>query len=263
MYNIIYKTYIDIFKVESNIFIQNQLSMTICYEDNRYTKSKLKFGSNMALLRFIVKVECILHIVMAICKNAIILMDSVKLSCYIPSTGSWKLESIYLIKKHHLRSTKEHNHSPNATRKDIITAVHNLKRKACETNDTPAQIIQVETNAVPNISQPSLPNNHALRQIIKRVCRKDIPIQPTSIGPIGVLLHLRTINGHIFLSKDASFDNERILGTPRTQNRVEGWHRRFETLVGKCHVGVYTIIEEIKKEQIQMERRAEDICNIL
>jgi hypothetical protein len=27
----------------------------------------------------------------------------------------------------------------------------------------------------------------------------------------------------------------------------------------KCHVGVYTIIEEIKKEQIQMKRRAEDI----
>jgi hypothetical protein len=49
------------------------------------------------------------------------------------------------------------------------------------------------------------------------------------------------------------------LGIPRTQNRVEGWHRRFETLVGKCHFGVYTIIEGIKKEQIQMERRAEYI----
>ena len=49
------------------------------------------------------------------------------------------------------------------------------------------------------------------------------------------------------------------LGIPKTQNRVEGLHRRFETLVGKCHVSVFTIIEEIKKEQIQMERRAEDI----
>jgi len=36
-------------------------------------------------------------------------------------------------------------------------------------------------------------------------------------------------------------------------------HRRFETLVGKCHDGVYTIIQEIKKEQIQPEQRAEDI----
>ncbi|KAL4097281.1 hypothetical protein QTP88_022081 [Uroleucon formosanum] len=29
--------------------------------------------------------------------------------------------------------------------------------------------------------------------------------------------------------------------------------------LSKFHVGIYTIIEEIKKEQIQMERRAEDI----
>lgn len=86
-----------------------------------------------------------------------------------------------------------------------------MKRKARETYDTPAQIIQVETNAVSSISQPSLPNNHALRQIIKRVRRKDIPIQPTSIDNIDVLLPLRTINGHIFLAKDATFDNERIL----------------------------------------------------
>jgi hypothetical protein len=27
----------------------------------------------------------------------------------------------------------------------------------------------------------------------------------------------------------------------------------------KCHVDVYTVIEEIKKEQIQMKRRAEDL----
>jgi len=110
-----------------------------------------------------------------------------------------------------LRNTKEHNHSPDATKKDIITAVHNLKRKARETNDTPAQIIQIETNVVSSLNQPSLPNNHALRQIIKVVRKKDILIQPTSIDNIDVLLLLRTINGQIFLEKDASFDNERIL----------------------------------------------------
>ena len=30
-------------------------------------------------------------------------------------------------------------------------------------------------------------------------------------------------------------------------------------LVGKSHVGVYTIIDEIRKEQIQVKRRTEDI----
>lgn len=46
---------------------------------------------------------------------------------------------------------------------------------------------------------------------IKRVRRKDIPIQPTSIDNIDVPLPLRTINGQIFLAKEVSFDNERIL----------------------------------------------------
>lgn len=49
------------------------------------------------------------------------------------------------------------------------------------------------------------------------------------------------------------------LGIPRTQNRVEAWNRRFGTLVGNCDVGVCTIIEKIKKEQIHFERIGENI----
>jgi hypothetical protein len=40
--------------------------------------------------------------------------------------------TILISGQHDLRNTKEHNHSPDATRKDIITAVYNLKRKARE-----------------------------------------------------------------------------------------------------------------------------------
>jgi len=57
--------------------------------------------------------------------------------------------------------------------------------------------------------------------------------------------------------------NYEYLELKTTYNRVDGWHNmRFETLVLKCHVGVYTIIEEIKKERIQMERRVEDIVRV-
>ena len=31
---------------------------------------------------------------------------------------------------------------------------------------------------------------------------------------------------------------------PRTQNNVEAWHRRWETLVGRSHVGIFHIIGE-------------------
>ncbi|KAL4126660.1 hypothetical protein QTP88_010869 [Uroleucon formosanum] len=80
--------------------------------------------------------------------------------------------------QHNLRNTKEHNHSPDFTRKDIMTAVHNLKRKAHETNDTPAQIIKIETNVVSSLNVP---------------------------------LPLKTINEQIFLAKDTSLDNKRKL----------------------------------------------------
>lgn len=44
------------------------------------------------------------------------------------------------------------------------------------------------------------------------------------------------------------------LGIPRTQNRVEGWHRRWETLVA-TKKGIYNLISEMVKEQRQTDIR--------
>ncbi|CAB4402207.1 unnamed protein product [Rhizophagus irregularis] len=46
---------------------------------------------------------------------------------------------------------------------------------------------------------------------------------------------------------------------PRTQNNVEAWHRRWETLVGHAHVGVFKIIKEIQKEQNRVQLEMESI----
>jgi hypothetical protein len=40
---------------------------------------------------------------------------------------------------------------------------------------------------------------------------------------------------------------------PRTQNSVEAWHRRWDTIVGSAHVGVFKIIKKMQKEQNQVE----------
>jgi hypothetical protein len=50
-------------------------------------------------------------------------------------------------------------------------------------------------------------------------------------------------------------------GFPRTQNKVEAWHRRWETLVGRAHVGLFRIINEIKKEDIEVETEIERIIS--
>ena len=42
---------------------------------------------------------------------------------------------------------------------------------------------------------------------------------------------------------------------PRTINSVEAWHRRWEVLAGRDHVGIFKIIKDIQKEQnkVQLE----------
>ena len=40
---------------------------------------------------------------------------------------------------------------------------------------------------------------------------------------------------------------------PRTQNNVEACHRHLETLVARFHVGIFSIIKQIQKEQNKVE----------
>ncbi|KFD45270.1 hypothetical protein M513_13854 [Trichuris suis] len=46
-------------------------------------------------------------------------------------------------------------------------------------------------------------------------------------------------------------------GFPRSQNSVEAWHRRWESLVGGPHVGLYRMIEEFRREQRHVHNECE------
>ena len=46
---------------------------------------------------------------------------------------------------------------------------------------------------------------------------------------------------------------------PCTQNTIEKWHRRWETVVGLAHVSVFRIIQEIQKEQNHVQLEIESI----
>lgn len=50
------------------------------------------------------------------------------------------------------------------------------------------------------------------------------------------------------------FDNTEF-ALARTQNKVEAWHRRWEILIGRPHVVIFTMIKQIQKEQngVEME----------
>ena len=42
---------------------------------------------------------------------------------------------------------------------------------------------------------------------------------------------------------------------PRTNNTVEGWHRRFNTMVGKSHPSIWILIDNLKIEQSVVEMK--------
>ena len=44
-----------------------------------------------------------------------------------------------------------------------------------------------------------------------------------------------------------------IEGTSRTNNVIEGWHDRFQLVVGKSHLSLYAFLEELLKEQVDSE----------
>lgn len=44
---------------------------------------------------------------------------------------------------------------------------------------------------------------------------------------------------------------------PRTQNKVEVWHRRWGTLTGRTHVSVFTMIKQIQRGQNEVEMEIE------
>ncbi|CAG8786379.1 1499_t:CDS:1 [Cetraspora pellucida] len=78
-------------------------------------------------------------------------------------------------------------------------------------------------------------------------------------------VHSTMENNHIFCTAPlfspqlwSVFDSLEI-GIPRTSNTVEGWHNRCATLIGRQHVGLYTFIQEIQREQQQIEAQIEHI----
>ncbi|CAG8743860.1 8662_t:CDS:2 [Dentiscutata erythropus] len=65
------------------------------------------------------------------------------------------------------------------------------------------------------------------------------------------LRHLVALAFLLYLEILAAFDIIKpLMPSNATEiNFVEGWHNRWSNIVGKAHLGTYTIIEEMRKEQ--------------
>lgn len=120
---------------------------------------------------------------------------------------------------HQLNSHGNHNHPPNPVLTSVRRARAAIRQRARDTSDSPAQIIQDVTSTMSRISAVHLPNRPALRQAIGRVRRPtEIPPEPISLEQVQVPEELKEVNGQLFLGRDVTFGQDRILLFSTEQN---------------------------------------------
>ena len=50
-----------------------------------------------------------------------------------------------------------------------------------------------------------------------------------------------------------------LSGEPRTNNHLEGWHRRFKTIVDRFHPNIYEFVDKLRGEQARVETTIEHL----
>lgn len=122
--------------------------------------------------------------------------------------------------EHQLKTTREHNHAPVATQQDVTRARSLIKKRAAESRDTPAQIIQREANNVPGPSRSALPSDHAIKQAIQRTRSRHAPSEPNTLAELDIPTNLRIVEGEHFFIKDRDVGTEKILIFSTVSNLV-------------------------------------------
>lgn len=114
--------------------------------------------------------------------------------------------------QHILQKISDHNHAAEASRVEVINTINSLKERAKETNELPAQIIQIVVSSSTSEMYSYLPSRDALHQSINRARNSELPTEPDSLEDLVVPEDLtKTLDGTNFLIKDSVVDQDRIL----------------------------------------------------
>ncbi|CAF4695184.1 unnamed protein product, partial [Rotaria sp. Silwood2] len=155
--------------------------------------------------------------------------------------------TVYIGDQHkiHKFDAKQHNHAPEASQPEALKTCNQMKELAQISNDQPAQIISNIIATTSREIQPCLPRKDALRQQIKRA-KLILPSDAEPIiqwfennyahGRIKRILRNGRVQRHNPLYPPemwSVFDNMEF-AFPRTQNKVEAWHRRWKTLIARA-----------------------------
>ncbi|CAI2183710.1 11978_t:CDS:2 [Funneliformis geosporum] len=99
-------------------------------------------------------------------------------------------------RSHYLKKFVEHDHSPQPSNAEVAKNISQIKQKACTTKDKPIQIIQDITVNMSQEYYPYMLSSNALRSIIKRIKRAEMPAELQTIEEVNIPDSLcLTLNG--------------------------------------------------------------------
>lgn len=106
----------------------------------------------------------------------------------------------------------EHTHAAEAAEYIVKSTRNEVKTKADSSRTKPCQVIQDSFAELPKNCKPNTPAKPALRKIISRQRRKDLPTEPTDIQSLNIPDSLKsTFSGELFLLKESTVGEHKIL----------------------------------------------------
>ncbi|CAG8625909.1 12099_t:CDS:2 [Dentiscutata heterogama] len=148
-----------------------------------------------------------------------------------------------LIKNlHYLQDMSEHKHLPDASHVEVVKAITEIKKHTSQSKEKPIQLIQNYMATLPEDIKLFLPSHNALRKAVVHF-RKTVQLLQ--------LQHALDFDLPLTLCNTLNVE----LSISQMQNSMKAWHNRWNTIVGKPNVSVYTLIEELQKEQQNVDNQ--------
>lgn len=111
-----------------------------------------------------------------------------------------KCKTIEKCEKHYIATSSEHNHAPDVAERIRLENSVFLRRQASSTNDTTSQIIQTAKAKIPTVAITTLPTLNAMKKIVQRKRRHDLPTEPATLTDVFIPDKLKkTISNQLFL----------------------------------------------------------------
>ena len=116
---------------------------------------------------------------------------------------------------------RPHHHAQEEGREPVLRMLERVREDAKRTNVPPSGIMQQNRQDVPVEAAANMPSEDAVRQVVGRVRRRNVPPEPITRGGLEIPPHMRrTRNGEEFLLFDTFEEEDDELGADEGEDRI-------------------------------------------